>query len=244
MYLELPILGLLIGFVSGLLGIGGGTVLVPSLLYVGFALKEAIGISVMQMVFSSIFGSYLNFKKGSLRIKDGLVLGIGGLVGAQGSGYLVSVVPSSILANIFLFSVCIAILKFFKTIPESNEPENNSKILLFTVGFFVGLIAISVGIGGGLYLTPILVGFMNYDLKKAVSMSLFFIVFSSCSGFLSLAAFGHINYGVGLIVGISSLIGVFFGVKMAHAIDKKIHKKIILSLYFFILFLTINKIYF
>ena len=50
---------------------------------------------------------------------------------------------------------------------------------------------------------------MNYDLKKAISMSLFFIVFSSVSGFISLSMFGHINYQAGLIIGISSLIGVF-----------------------------------
>jgi len=241
---ELSFLGLIIGFISGLLGIGGGTLLVPALLYFGYAIKDAIGISVMQMVFSSMFGSYLNFKKGSLEIKSGLFLGIGALVGAQGSGLLVSVLSPTILASIFLFSVCIAILKFFKAIPQTDKPEIDSKVILFVLGFFVGLIAISIGIGGGLYLTPILVGFMNYDLKKAISMSLFFIIFSSFSGFISLASFGHIDYDVGLIIGISSLVGVYFGIKLAHIIDKDLHKKLLLALYFVILFLTINKLYF
>jgi len=241
---ELSLLGLVIGFISGLLGIGGGTLLVPALLYVGYAIKDAIGISVMQMVFSSMFGSYLNFKKGSLEIKGALFLGLGALVGAQGSGFLVSILAPNILASIFLFSVCIAILKFFKAIAQTDKPEVDSKLILFVLGFFVGLIAISIGIGGGLYLTPILVGFMNYDLKKAISMSLFFIIFSSVSGFISLASFGHIDYGVGLIIGTSSLVGVFFGIKLAHIIDNKLHKKLLLALYFVILFLTVNKIYF
>ncbi len=244
MVFELSLLGLVIGFISGLLGIGGGTLLVPALLYVGYAIKDAIGISVMQMVFSSMFGSYLNFKKGSLEIKGALFLGLGALVGAQGSGFLVSILAPNILASIFLFSVCIAILKFFKAIAQTDKPEVDSKLILFVLGFFVGLIAISIGIGGGLYLTPILVGFMNYDLKKAISMSLFFIIFSSVSGFISLASFGHIDYGVGLIIGTSSLVGVFFGIKLAHIIDNKLHKKLLLALYFVILFLTVNKIYF
>jgi len=244
LFFELSILGLVIGFVSGLLGIGGGTLLVPALLYAGFFIKEAIGISVMQMVFSSVFGSYLNFKKGTLKFKNGLFLGLGGLFGAQGSGFLVSFLHPNVLSTIFLLSVCLAIYKFFKVAPESDEPEINSNLLLFIIGVFVGLIAISIGIGGGLYLTPILAGFLHYDIKKAISMSLFFIIFSSVSGLVSLSLFGHVNYNVGLIVGVSSLIGVFFGIKMAHVIDKKIHKKLLLALYFVIFFLTINKLYF
>ena len=244
MIFELSFAGLVIGFISGFFGIGGGALLVPTLMYMGFSIKYAIGVSVMQMVFSSIFGSYLNFKKGTLKIEDGLLLGLGGFIGAQGSGFLVNHLSSHILSSIFLFSVCLAILKFFKSSLESNKPEVKSKILLFIIGIFVGLIAISIGIGGGMFLTPILVGFMNYDIKKAVSMSLFFIVFSSLSGFISLSRFGYIDYRVGLIIGISSLFGVFLGIKSGHSINKKKHKTLLLWLYFVILLLTVNKLYF
>ena len=244
MFLELSFVGLVIGFISGFFGIGGGTLLVPTIMYMGFTIKYAIGISVMQMVFSSIFGSYLNLKKGTLQVKDGLLLGIGGFVGAQGSGFLVNHLSPKVLSTIFIFSICLAIFKFFKSSPESNLPEVESKLLLFVVGMFVGLIAISVGIGGGLFLTPILVGFMNYDIKKAISMSLFFIIFSSVSGFISLSQFGYIDYQVGMIVGISSLLGVFLGIKSSHNLDKKKHKTLILGLYFVILFMTVNKLYF
>jgi len=244
LFLELSFLGLLIGFISGFFGIGGGTLLVPSLLFVGFAIKEAIGISVMQMVFTSVFGSYLNIKKGAFFMKDGILLGVGGFLGAQGSGFLVSYLSSSALSAIFLFSVCLAIYKFFQSPVECFEPEVGSKAGIFFVGFFVGLIAISIGIGGGLFLTPILVGFMNYDLKKAISMSLFFIIFSSVSGFISLSVFGHVDYQSGLIIGLSSLMGVFLGVKYSHLVGKKMHKKLLLGLYFVILFLMLKKLYF
>jgi len=241
---EFSLAGLIIGFISGFFGIGGGTLLVPTLMYLGFGIKHAIGVSVMQMVFSSIFGSYLNLKKGTFHIKDGIILGLGGFVGAQGSGFLVNNLSSAFLSTFFIFSVCLAILKFFKSSPESELLEVKSKILLFVVGLFVGLLAISVGIGGGLFLTPILVGFMNYDIKKAISMSLFFIVFSSVSGFISLSQFGYIDYKIGFIVGISSLLGVFLGIKTSHNLDKKKHKTLLLILYFVILAMTVNKLYF
>ena len=59
------VLGIGVGVLSGFFGIGGGTILVPILLLMGYGIKVAIGISVVQMVFSSVYGSFLNFKKGS-----------------------------------------------------------------------------------------------------------------------------------------------------------------------------------
>lgn len=244
MIIELSLFGLVIGFISAFFGIGGGTVLVPSLMYFGFDIKYAIGISVMQMVFSSVFASYLNVKKGKVIAKEGLILGLGGFVGAQGSGFVVNYLPSLVLNSIFLFAVGISILKFFKSPATSDKDEINSGILLFFIGMLVGLVAISIGVGGGLFLTPILVGFLYYDVKKAVNMSLFYIVFSSISGFISLSSYGYIHYEEGLIVGLGSLLGVYFGLKVANMTEIKMHKQLILGLYIIIFLMSAYKLFF
>jgi uncharacterized membrane protein YfcA len=244
LHIELSIFGVIIGFISAFFGIGGGTVLVPSLLYLGFEIKYAIGISVMQMVFSSVFGSYLNVKKGMVIARQGMILGLGGFIGAQGSGFVVDLLPSFVLSVIFLLSVLLAIIKFFKSPVTAQKPEIDSSIVLFLVGMIVGLFAISIGVGGGLFLTPILVGFLHYDVKKAVSMSLFYIIFSSTSGFISLAQYGYIHYEEGFIVGLSSLVGVYFGIKTSHIVERKLHKKLILILYCVIFLMTLNKLIF
>ncbi len=238
------IVGIITGFFSGFLGIGGGTILVPTLLFLGFGLKEAIGISVTQMMLSSIYGSYLNYKKGLLKIKNGLSLAIGGAVGASFSGFIVKYTSKEILGAIFLSLVLIAIIRFFVTVKEPQEepPIDNKK--LFFIGMFVGAIAISVGVGGAILITPILVGFLKYKLKTTVSLSLFFVVFSSISGFISQSIAGHINYLEGFSIGFASLIGTYFGVKLYHKIDTKIHKKILLIWYILIFFAMIYKLYF
>ncbi|MDX1296432.1 MAG: TSUP family transporter, partial [Sulfurimonadaceae bacterium] len=69
MIFELALIGIGVGVLSGFFGIGGGTILVPALLLMGFDMKTAIGISIVQMVFASVYGSYLNSKKGTLDIK-------------------------------------------------------------------------------------------------------------------------------------------------------------------------------
>ncbi|QCT95091.1 sulfite exporter TauE/SafE family protein [Caminibacter mediatlanticus TB-2] len=237
------IIGIITGFFSGFLGVGGGTILVPMLLFLGFPLKEAIGISVTQMMMSSIYGSFLNYKKGLLKIKNGISLALGGALGASLSGIIVKYTPKEILGAIFLTLVAIAIIRFFITVkePEYEPPIDNKK--LFFIGFFVGAIAISVGVGGAILITPILVGFLKYKLKTTVSLSLFFVVFSSVFGFISQSIAGHINYTEGFIIGFASLIGTYFGVKLYHKVDTKIHKKILLIWYIFIFFAMIYKLY-
>jgi uncharacterized membrane protein YfcA len=91
-------------------------------------------------------------------------------------------------------------------------------------------------------ITPILVGMLRYDLKKAVSLSLFFVVFSATSGFISLSSYGLIDYKLGFLIAIFSMIGVFFGIKTYHNIQAKNHKKQLLWWYILIFILTAIKI--
>jgi len=238
------LVGIFVGFLSGFFGIGGGTILIPILLFLGFPFKEAIGISVTQMMLSSIFGSYLNYKKGLLKIKNGLSLAIGGAIGASFSGLIVKYTPKEILGIIFLSLVLIAIIRFFFSVVEtkSNPPIDNKK--LFFIGLFVGMISISVGVGGAILITPILVGFLKYRLKTTVSLSLFFVVFSSIAGFISQSIAGHINYKEGFIIGFASLIGTYIGIKLYHTIHPKNHKKLLLIWYIFVFVATAYKLYF
>jgi len=167
--IELIFLGIGVGALSGFFGIGGGTILIPLLLILGYGTKEAIGISVVQMVFSSIYGSYLNNKKGSLDIPMVATIGIGGFVGALLSGFITSSVDDKILEIIFLFFASSALLRMFFKIEENRLQKETNKAVLFFIGFIIGGISMTVGVGGGLLLIPILVGFLHVELKKAIS---------------------------------------------------------------------------
>ncbi|WP_201353601.1 sulfite exporter TauE/SafE family protein [Hydrogenimonas urashimensis] len=245
MEIILVLIGVAIGGMSGFFGIGGGTMLVPALMLLGFGIKTAIGISVMQMVFSSLYGSWLNHKKGHLNLKEGAVIGLGGFVGALGSGWLVSAVPEIVLEAAFVAVVGFALYRFFKAPVhiDVNEGHDLPAAVLACVGAGIGLFAISMGIGGSILLTPILVGLLHYPLKKAVSAGLFFVVFSSVSGFISLSVAGQIDYRYGLIVGAASLLGVQAGIWLAGKTGHKRHKNALVVLYLVILSLMLKKIF-
>lgn len=235
MILELIVLGVGIGVLSGFFGIGGGTILVPVLLLLGYDIKVAIGISVVQMVFSSVYGSFLNFKKGSLQFDTVLSIGTGGFVGALLSGWVISALSSQTLEYVFLSFVIMALLRMAYSPAKYKESKKVHPFILFCIGTVLGVFAISIGVGGSILLVPILVGFLHFELKKAISAGLFFVVFSSISGLISLSIAGQIQYLDGVVIGSASLIGVFIGVHLNHMSSAKIQKRLLLGFYILVL---------
>ena len=219
------------GTLSGFFGVGGGTILVPALLLMGYDMKVAIGISVVQMVFSSIYGSYLNLKKGTLDIKMVAMIGAGGFAGALLSPLIIMTLSAEVLEWIFLSFVLFALVRMFIKTKEHQEERSAHPVVLLSVGVVLGAFAISIGVGGSILLVPILVGFLHVPLKKAVSAGLFFVVFSSLSGFIGLSLSDGIDYESGVIIGLASLVGVAGGIWFKHQVDDKLHKMALMFFY-------------
>jgi len=246
MFIELILVGIFIGTMSGFFGIGGGMILVPILLVLGFDIKAAIGISIVQMVFSSIYGSYLNHKKGSLIIGEGIFVGIGGFVGGFIGGYVTDYILDAVLQFTFFGLLLFALFRLFYS--ENHEDDSQTKTLnkglLLSLGVVIGIFSITLGIGGSIILTPVLVGLLHYPLKKAVSAGLFFVAFSSVAGMISRLSAGTIDFNNGLVVAVASLLGVTVGIWLKDHVTSKNHKMALLSLYVFALGMLIKKIWF
>ena len=246
MFIELILVGIFIGTMSGFFGIGGGMILVPVLLVLGFEIKDAIGISIVQMVFSSIFGSYLNHKKGSLIIGEGIFVGLGGFVGGYIGGYITESIPDAVLQFTFFGLLLFALFRLFysKNHEDDSQTKTLNKALLFTLGVIIGIFSITLGIGGSIILTPVMVGLLHYPLKKAVSAGLFFVAFSSVSGMISRLNHGTIDFYNGLIVAVASLVGVALGIWLKDHVTSKNHKIALLALYVFALGMLVKKMWF
>ncbi len=242
MNFELAIFGIITGFSSGFFGIGGGTILVPLLLATGFVMKEAVAISIMQMVFSSIYGSFLNAKKAKDVVKDGTILGIGGSIGGIISGYMVPSLSNEFLQYLFIVILIFSIVKIFLSpAAQTDNKQIENKLILLLVGVFIGILAMSIGVGGSILLTPILVGYLRYDLKAATALGLFFVIFSSIAGFISTSYNGNMLFLEGANVGIGSLIGVYFGIKVKDMVKSTSYKNYVLLLNILVLIIMLYK---
>ncbi|MBU1864094.1 MAG: sulfite exporter TauE/SafE family protein [Candidatus Omnitrophica bacterium] len=107
--------GFFIGVTSGVLGIGGGAILVPLLIY-GFKLtmNQAVGTSLAVIIPTALCAGFVHFQHGNVSLKIFLSLFIftilGGIVGA----HLANLLPAAILKRIFaLFLGAIAVKMFF-----------------------------------------------------------------------------------------------------------------------------------
>jgi uncharacterized membrane protein YfcA len=240
-------LGVGVGILSGFFGIGGGTILVPFLLMLGYDMKSAIGISVVQMTFSSIFGSYINNKKGTLNTSMVFTLGIGGFIGAMSSSYIISSLDTKILEWVFFAFVLFALSRLYFKVIEDRDTRVVHPSILFFIGAIVGMFAISIGVGGSILLTPILVGFLHVRLKEAIAAGLFFVAFSSVSGLISLSINGYIDYYHGIIIGFASLVGVYVGIWLKDKTADILQKRLLvlfyacIALYLFYRLVVINE---
>ena len=246
MVIELILVGIFIGTMAGFFGIGGGMMLVPVLMAIGFDIKTAIGISIVQMVFASIFGSYLNWKKGSLIIEEGIFVGLGGFLGGYAGGSVTHLVSDAVLQFLFLGILLFALLRLFfsKHHTDDSQTKTLNKGLLFAIGMLIGVFSITLGIGGSIILTPILVGLLHYPIKKAVSAGLFFVVFSSLAGLISRLMNGTIDFHYGLIVAVASLAGVALGIYLKDHVKDTHHKTALLILYLGSTVILIKKMWF
>ena len=246
MIIELILVGIFIGTMSGFFGIGGGMILVPILLVLGFDVKVAIGISIIQMVFSSIYGSYLNHRKGSLIVGEGIFVGLGGFLGGYIGGYVTQFLSDTVLQFTFFGLLLFALFRLFfsKNHEDDAQTKSLNKALLFIIGVGIGIFSITLGIGGSIILTPLLVGLLHYPLKKAVSAGLFFVVFSSIAGMISRLSSGTIDFSNGLVVAVASLVGVAIGIWLKDHVNSKNHKMALLALYVFALGMLMKKIWF
>ena len=96
--LFLALAGLLAGVLGGMVGIGGGILVVPVLLYTQeFGEREAIATSLAAMVPMSLAAATRHHHYGNLRVKPGVTLGVLGIVGAAVGASLAEVLPETFL---------------------------------------------------------------------------------------------------------------------------------------------------
>ena len=94
--------GLLIGALSGLIGIGGGVLLVP-LLVIGFGFSQHVaqGTSLAALIPTSIVGAVTHLRQGSLDMRAGVAMGLAGMVGAAGAAVVAQHVHGKVLERLF-----------------------------------------------------------------------------------------------------------------------------------------------
>jgi uncharacterized membrane protein YfcA len=228
-YMFLFFAGLAGGFLSGMLGIGGGIIMFPLLLYLppifGFDMievKSITGLTMIQGFFAS--AAAMLFYNRQKRVNKPLVFSLGpSLFLSSLSGALISkVVSDRLLLLIFgVLSLVAAVAMFVpRSYSEDDMTEdkvNFNKSTAIIIGIFVGFLLGLVGQGGAFILVPILLYLLRIPLRVALGSTLAIGLFSSSAGLLGKVATGQVPF----LMTIALLLGVVPAARLGSYIGNK-----------------------
>ncbi len=216
----LSLAGLVSGVLAGFLGIGGGTLLVPVLIQLGFVPVQATATSSLAILVTSSAGSFQNWRMGFLNIKQILLLGAPAVLTAFAGAFAADYVRPYLLlfgfglllvSNLYLVSLKKRVIRTAQfregrtaTTGPAIDPITARIVTGATAGFMAGLF----GVGGGVILVPMQILLLGEQIKTAIRTSLGVIVITSIAAISGHALKGNINVVAGLILGAGGLIGV------------------------------------
>lgn len=228
------LLSLAVGMLVGLLGIGGGVVLVPALVYLlHYDQHLAQGTSLLILLPPIGLGALREYwKNGQVDLRAGIYCALGFLVGGYGGGKMAVPMPSNVLKAVFgCFLMVSAVLLWRKTravsAPDVIESGSGTRSPLGALGIFCaagscGVAAGMVGIGGGVLLVPLLSLLFGFSQHRAQGTSLIALI--PPTGLLAFLAYwkaGYVDIHTGLLLIPGVFIGGILGGMMARRLNAR-----------------------
>ncbi|BDC18978.1 sulfite exporter TauE/SafE family protein [Acidianus sp. HS-5] len=286
-YILAIISGVLVGFSLGLIGGGGSILAVPLLLYfVGLATVPsqyasnpalaheysdyvahvALGTTALAVGLNAYINSYMHFRKGNVRLPEGIMFTIPGIAGAIVGGYVSHITPGQSLLfffGILMIAVALLMLRPQKQVRELTKASTTQISLrnlstlsiksltsdvsikkVIPAGFIVGFASGYFGIGGGFLIVPGLLFSTGLCMIKAVGTSL---VSVGTFGITSAGVYAYYGYVLPL-VSIAYLVGGIAGgyagasiaSRMPRGMLRKIFAAIIIITAIYIMYENIN----
>jgi len=232
------ILGIAAGILSGLFGIGGGIVMVPSLIaFFGMDILDANATSLTAMLLPvGILGVFAYHKAGLINIRESLWIALGLFLGSFGGGELAVNINENLLAYLYvgiLFYIALSYFDLFSFFRKKKEQpaveqivENKPYWMFILVGVGAGIFAGLFGKGGGIVIVPLLIGIFHYNPKAAAATSLAALQLPvGLPSVIIYANDGHLNILYASLIALGILAGALFGSKLAVKLPSAMFKK-------------------
>ena len=262
-------LGSIGGFISGLLGVGGGIIYIPILDYFLYKMglhddalvKGILANSLFTIIFSGSVASYHQYKSGNFYPKEIANTAIPGVISAllltwfirNGSWY-----SRDVFRMVFASMLLVIASRLFLKKTNSNSGVDNPVSLLWSyrlTGMFAGFITALSGLGGGVIMTPVFTDILKQSFKKSSSISNGVIpLFAFCVGLYSLSGsdairvhqwqVGYIILPVVVPLILATFIATPAGVRMSHKTNPTVLRYIFASFVSLIFFKTLYEIFF
>ncbi|MBQ3106007.1 MAG: sulfite exporter TauE/SafE family protein [Eggerthellaceae bacterium] len=240
--------GLIVGVLSGLLGIGGGTVLVPVFrLMFGMNPLAATATSLFTIIPTSLSGAVSHIRGKTCIAALGAAMGLGGALtsslgvwlAARSPDWAIMLAASLVIGYSALNMIRKGLKKPVKS-PEAargseglSEPGSSDEnevtpglsrkqlVLGFAIGLCAGVISGYVGVGGGFVMIPLMVSVLGLPMKQASGTSLIAVMMLAAPAVISHMAMGNVDYWAGIAVALGSIPGAMLGARLVRRVPER-----------------------
>ena len=239
-WLAYLVIGVIAGFLAGLLGLGGGALIVPMLVFVFTAqrlppehlLHVALGTSMATIVFTSLSSMRAHHGHGAVDWRIARMLAPGMLAGSFGAALLAGLIPTRSLAMMFTTLVFFVGTQLLLDLKPKNTRELPGTVGIFVAGALIGGVSSLAAAGGAFLVIPFL-AWCSVPLRRAIgtaSATGFPIALAGSAGYmvqgwhaagLPQASLGYVYLpALGLVV-VMSMIAAPYGARLAHRLPVK-----------------------
>ena len=223
-------IGIGVGVISGMLGIGGGSVMVP-VFRLGFGLSalQATATSLFAIIPTSLAGVVEHLRNKTCIVPIGLATGAAGALLSPAGVYLASRSPgwAIMLATgaAIIYSSGTMLRKAFKTpadVPSAPPVVERSHIVkAIVIGLLTGVMAGYIGLGGGFFMIPLFVSVLGFSMKQASGTSLLAISILATSGVASHLMMGNVEVLAGLAMALGTVPGAIWGARLSKRVPER-----------------------
>ena len=239
-------LGAITGLLAGMFGIGGGSILVPSLIFIFYRMGFdssiifllAIGTSLASIFFSAISSALSHHKKRSVEWSLVTPLSMGMIFGAViGAGYAATLSSENLkwIITIFLILIGIEMISGFTQdlVKKDQKLISLSKFVSPFHGSWIGFLSSLIGIGGGSFTTPLMIA-GGYNIRNGIGTAAACGIPIAAAGTIGYAYFGQTSFGIlpsgafGFVfwpavisISIASIITAKIGANISHSVSEK-----------------------
>ncbi|CAG7613151.1 sulfite exporter TauE/SafE family protein [Leucobacter soli] len=222
-FVPLLFIGAAAGLLSGLFGIGGGTIIVPALvLWLGMNQRLAAGTSVAAILPTAVVGAISYAVQGHVDWIAAICLAVGIIAGAQLGSHLLVRLPVGVLQWGFMGFLAVVIVSLWFVVPARSDRIEVTLLtgaLLVVTGFVTGILSGLLGVGGGIVVVPVLMFFFGSSDLIAKGSSLVMMIPGSISGTLGNLRRRNVDARAAVLVGLAACVCVPFGSLFAAWID-------------------------
>ena len=218
--------GAVLGYVSGMLGIGGGLFAVP-ILALGYGLDQqaAQGTALLVMVPNMAIGFYRYKQHNPITIGMAAMLSIGAIIASYLGALLATKIETSLLRTLVAcFMMALSLQMLWRSFSLRSAEGQRKKTSLFFMPFVGGIGGFCAGfftIGGGVVTIPFLIAIFGFSQTAAQGLVLAMLVPGSTVALATYSLHGFVHWTIAIPMMIGSVFTISWGVHAAHKLPER-----------------------